>query len=56
MVLIVKIWYVNGMKKNTIKKVHEVGIVEHPTHDFLGASPDGVCESGRLVEIKMSEW
>ena len=44
----VREWY----EKEYDQKVHEVGIVEHPVHDFLGASPDGICESGRLVEIK----
>jgi len=34
------------------EKVHEVGLLPHPTLDFLGGSPDGVTESGRLVEIK----
>jgi putative phage-type endonuclease len=31
----------------------EFGMIPHPTHDWLGASPDGVHEAdGRLVEIK----
>lgn len=34
------------------EKVHEVGLLPHPTIDFLAGSPDGVTESGRLVEIK----
>lgn len=34
------------------EKVHELGILPHPTVDFLAGSPDGVTESGRLVEIK----
>lgn len=34
------------------EKVHELGIIPHPTIDFLAGSPDGVTESGRLVEIK----
>ena len=34
------------------EKVHEVGLLPHPTQDFLAGSPDGVTESGRLVEIK----
>lgn len=31
---------------------HEVGCIPHPTIPILGASPDGVLESGALVEIK----
>ena len=34
------------------EKVHELGILPHPEIDFLAGSPDGVTESGRLVEIK----
>ena len=44
----VRDWY----EKKYDQKVHEVGCVEHPEHTFIGASPDGVCESGRLIEIK----
>ena len=32
--------------------VHEIGLVPHPVHTWLGGSPDGVSESGKLVEIK----
>jgi putative phage-type endonuclease len=32
--------------------VHELGLVPHPEHPWLGGSPDGVTESGKLVEIK----
>lgn len=32
--------------------VHEIGLVPHPIHNWLGGSPDGVSESGKLVEIK----
>jgi putative phage-type endonuclease len=32
--------------------VHEIGLVPHPLHPWLGGSPDGVSESGKLVEIK----
>jgi putative phage-type endonuclease len=32
--------------------VHELGLVPHPEHNWLGGSPDGVTESGKLVEIK----
>jgi putative phage-type endonuclease len=34
-------------------EVLEVGLLVHPTHDWLGASPDGVMKkTGQLVEIK----
>jgi len=32
--------------------VHEIGLVPHPEHNWLGGSPDGVSESGKLIEIK----
>ena len=32
--------------------VHEIGLCPHPIHKWLGGSPDGVSESGKLVEIK----
>jgi putative phage-type endonuclease len=32
--------------------VHELGLCPHPVEDWLGGSPDGVTESGKLVEIK----
>ena len=32
--------------------VHEIGLCPHPVHTWLGGSPDGVSESGKLVEIK----
>jgi len=31
---------------------HEIGLYPHPTYDWLGGSPDGVTESGKLIEIK----
>jgi len=34
------------------EKVHEIGLVPHPEHKWLGGSPDGVSESGKLIEIK----
>lgn len=34
------------------EKVHEIGLYIHPTIKWLGGSPDGVTESGKLVEIK----
>lgn len=32
--------------------VHEVGIIRHPVYPFIGGSPDGITESGKLIEIK----
>ena len=32
--------------------VHEIGLCPHPEYNWLGGSPDGVSESGKLVEIK----
>lgn len=32
--------------------VHEIGLCPHPLYNWLGGSPDGVTESGKLVEIK----
>ena len=32
--------------------VHSIGLVDHKKHKFLGASPDGLLLSGRLLEIK----
>ena len=34
------------------QKSHEIGLVQHREHKWLGGSPDGVTESGRLIEIK----
>lgn len=34
------------------QKSHEIGLVQHSVHKWLGGSPDGVTESGRLIEIK----
>lgn len=31
---------------------HEIGLRPHPDHPWLGGSPDGLTESGRLLEIK----
>lgn len=33
-------------------KVHAFGLIKHPKYDFFGASPDGIDELGRMVEIK----
>ena len=34
------------------KKSHEIGLVQHPMHKWLGGSADGITECGRLIEIK----
>lgn len=31
---------------------HELGLIQHPDHKWLGGSADGVTESGILLEIK----
>jgi putative phage-type endonuclease len=31
---------------------HEIGLRPHPEHTWLGGSPDGITESGKLLEIK----
>lgn len=33
-------------------KIHEFGLIQHPTHRFFGASPDGISDIGIMVEIK----
>jgi len=33
-------------------KIHEFGLLRHPTVDFFGASPDGITDYGIMVEIK----
>src|SRR5210317_2390911 len=32
--------------------VHEIGLEPHPKYPWLGGSPDGISESGKLIEIK----
>lgn len=32
--------------------VHEFGLLRHPSHDFFGASPDGITDEGVMLEIK----
>ena len=34
------------------EKIHEVGLIKHNKYEWLGASPDGLRENGRLLEIK----
>jgi putative phage-type endonuclease len=36
----------------TGRKSHEIGLVQHRTYPWLGASPDGITEDGLLIEIK----
>lgn len=31
---------------------HEIGLHPHPLYEWLGGSPDGITESGKLIEIK----
>ena len=31
---------------------HEIGLFPHPVYPWLGGSPDGITESGKLIEIK----
>lgn len=31
---------------------HEIGLYPHPAYPWLGGSPDGITESGKLIEIK----
>lgn len=38
--------------QRTGRKSHEIGLVQHRTYEWLGASPDGVTEDGLLIEIK----
>lgn len=39
--------YLNGNVK-----VHNFGLLRHPTKPFIGASPDGITSDGIMVEIK----
>lgn len=39
-------------EKLTGEIVHEVGLIQHPEYSFIGASADGITESGKLIEIK----
>jgi putative phage-type endonuclease len=38
--------------EKTGEVAHEIGLVQHPEYPWLGGSPDGVTESGKLIEIK----
>jgi putative phage-type endonuclease len=45
--------YVRDMyDAQTGSKSHEIGLLVHPVHKWLGGSPDGVTEDGVLIEIK----
>jgi putative phage-type endonuclease len=45
--------FVRDMYDNqTNSKSHEIGLLVHPVHKWLGGSPDGVTEDGILIEIK----
>ena len=33
--------------------VYDAGLLIHKDHPWLGASPDGVCTSNILIEIKV---
>ena len=39
-------------KNMTNESVSEIGLVLHPVYKWLGASPDGLVQSGKLLEIK----
>lgn len=39
-------------ENNTGSKVLEFGVMPHPTLKWLGASPDGITTTGKMVEIK----
>lgn len=43
---------ISEFEKLTGKKVWELGLVRHPIESWIGASPDGVCETGELIEVK----
>lgn len=36
----------------TQEKVHSLGLIKHPKYEWIGASPDGLLLSGKLLEIK----
>lgn len=38
--------------EQTCEVAHEIGLVQHPRHLWLGGSPDGITENGILLEIK----
>jgi putative phage-type endonuclease len=36
--------------------VYEFGLIVHENIKWLGASPDGICSNGKMVEIKCPRW
>ena len=40
------------LRHPTYGKVEEYGCIPHRQYPFLGASPDGIAENGRMLEIK----
>ena len=38
--------------KQFSRKSHEIGLLVHPEHKWLGGSADGITEDGYLIEIK----
>ncbi len=43
---------VQEFSKEFGKHVYDFGLLPHPTLDWLGASPDGICSTGEMVEVK----
>ena len=39
-------------EKRQCTKVHDFGLLKHPTVSFFGASPDGITDQGVMLEIK----
>jgi len=39
-------------EKHTKRKVTEFGLIQHPQLSIFGASPDGITDDGRMLEIK----
>ena len=42
--------YYSQINDNAV--VNEYGFIQHPTYEFLGASPDGITDKGIMLEIK----
>ena len=38
--------------RRNFTKVHDFGLLRHPSIDFFGASPDGISQCGIMLEIK----
>ena len=41
-----------SVKQDPTEVLYEYGMINHPLHSFLGASPDGILADGTMVEIK----